>query len=117
MQPLADRIRPLTIDEFFGQDHLVGDAGILRENLNRSFIPSMLLCGPVGVGKSTVGGVITRTLTRPRYSLYADGAGVKRVREVIAKAEKCRILDSGAPLRFIDEIHRFSKSQQDALLK
>lgn len=117
MQPLPDRIRPLTIDDFFGQEHLVGEDGILRGNLKRSFIPSMLLWGPPGVGKTTLAGIIIRTLNRPYYSLSAVDSGVKQVREVISKAEKNRILDSGSPLLFIDEIHRFSKSQQDALLK
>src|SRR5690625_393480 len=117
MQPLADRIRPLTIDEFFGYVHLVGDAGLLGEYLNLSFIPSMLLWVSPGVGNTMLAAIIIRTFNRPHYSLSAVESGVKQVRVVIAKADKNRILDSGSPLLFIDEIHRFSKSQQDALLK
>jgi len=117
MQPLADRIRPLSIDEFYGQEHLVGPEGVLRQNLKKSFIPSMLLWGPPGVGKTTLAGIIIRILDRPHFILSAVDSGVKQIREVIDQAEKSRILDTGSSLLFIDEIHRFSKSQQDALLK
>lgn len=117
MQPLADRIRPASIDEFYGQEHLIGPQGVLRQNLEKSFIPSMLLWGPPGVGKTTLAGIIIRTLERPHFSLSAVDSGVKQIREVIEQAEKSRILNTGSSLLFIDEIHRFSKSQQDALLK
>src|SRR5699024_1428230 len=106
-----------SIDEFYGQEHLVGPEGVLRQNLKKSFIPSMLLWGPPGVGKTTLAGIIIRILDRPHFILSAVDSGVKQIREVIDQAEKSRILDTGSSLLFIDEIHRFSKSQQDALLK
>ncbi len=116
MQPLADRVRPVTLDEFYGQKHLVGEDGIIRKNLSKGFIPSFLLWGPPGVGKTTLAGILAHQLDRPYYTLSAVDSGVKQLREIIEKADKSRILDSGSPLLFIDEIHRFSKSQQDSLL-
>ncbi len=116
MRPLADRIRPQSLEGFFGQDHLVGETGIIRKNLKQGFIPSFILWGPPGVGKTTLAGILAGFLDRPFFTLSAVDSGVKQLREVIDKAEKSRILDSGSPLLFIDEIHRFSKSQQDSLL-
>lgn len=116
MQPLADRVRPLSLDEFYGQKHLVGSEGILRKNIENNFIPSFLLWGPPGVGKTTLAGILAHQLDRPYYSMSAVDSGVKQLREIIEKASKSRILDSASPLLFIDEIHRFSKSQQDSLL-
>lgn len=116
MQPLADRVRPVTLEEFYGQEHLVGVHGIIRKNLAKGFIPSFLLWGPPGVGKTTLAGILAHQLQRPYYSLSAVDSGVKQLREIIEKADKSRILDSASPLLFIDEIHRFSKSQQDSLL-
>lgn len=116
MRPLADRIRPTTLEGFYGQKHLVGSSGIIRKNLNQGFIPSFILWGPPGVGKTTLAGILARLMDRPFFTLSAVDSGVKQLREVIEKADKSRILDSGAPLLFIDEIHRFSKSQQDSLL-
>lgn len=116
MQPLADRIRPTTLEGFYGQEHLVGDSGIIRKNLSRGFIPSFILWGPPGVGKTTLAGILAQQLDRPFFTLSAVDSGVRQLREVIEKADKSRILDSASPLLFIDEIHRFSKSQQDSLL-
>ncbi len=116
MQPLADRIRPIILDEFYGQEHLVGPDGIIRKNLERNFIPSFILWGPPGVGKTTLAGILAEQMDRGFFSLSAVDSGVRQLREVIEKAEKSRILDAGSPLLFIDEIHRFSKSQQDSLL-
>lgn len=116
MQPLADRIRPTTLDGFYGQEHLVGESGIIRKNLFRGFLPSFILWGPPGVGKTTLAGILAQQLDRPYFTLSAVDSGVRQLREVIEKADKSRILDSASPLLFIDEIHRFSKSQQDSLL-
>lgn len=116
MQPLADRIRPTTLEGFYGQKHLVGESGIIRRNLSQGFVPSFILWGPPGVGKTTLAGILARQMERPFFTLSAVDSGVRQLREVIEKADKSRILDSGSPLLFIDEIHRFSKSQQDSLL-
>ena len=110
--PLSERLRPSSLDTFAGQKHLVGSNGILRKMIEAGSIPSMILWGPPGVGKTTLANIIASTLKRPFYVLSAISAGVKEVREII---EKARALSGGAVL-FIDEIHRFSKSQQDALL-
>ncbi len=105
MQPLADRIRPTTLEGFYGQEHLVGDSGIIRKNLSRGFIPSFILWGPPGVGKTTLAGILAQQLDRPFFTLSAVDSGVRQLREVIEKADKSRILDSASPLLFIDEIH------------
>ncbi len=111
MIPLAERIRPKTLDELAGQEHLVGKGSILRNSLERGKISSMILWGPPGTGKTTLAGIIAGTLSTPFFTLSAVNAGVKDVREVIEQARHTR----GAIL-FIDEIHRFNKGQQDALL-
>ncbi|WP_291912821.1 replication-associated recombination protein A [Chitinophaga sp. CB10] len=111
MQPLAERLRPATLDELVGQEHLTGKDSILRKAIEQGRIPSMILWGPPGVGKTTIANIIAHTLNVPFYTLSAISAGVKEVREVIEIARK----QSHAVL-FIDEIHRFNKSQQDALL-
>lgn len=109
--PLAERMRPATLDELVGQEHLTGDNSILRTAINSGKIPSMILWGPPGTGKTTIANVIANTLNVPFFTLSAISAGVKEVREVIQHAQKI----TGAIL-FIDEIHRFNKGQQDALL-
>jgi len=116
MTPLAERLRPRNLDEYIGQTHLVGEGQVLRKALDAGRLPSMILWGPPGVGKTTLAHILATSLDRPFYELSAISAGVKDVREAIAKAQKSRFFNSPAPVLFIDEIHRFSKSQQDALL-
>ena len=117
MLPLAERLRPQTLDEFIGQKHLVGEKAILRQMIESGRIASFILWGPPGVGKTTLAKIIANKLDRPFYTLSAVTSGVKDVREVIEKAKSNRIFtQSGNPILFIDEIHRFSKSQQDSLL-
>ena len=116
MQPLAERLRPRTLEEYVGQEHLVGEGQVLRRAVDSSRLPSMILWGPPGVGKTTLAHILAKSLDRPFFELSAISAGVKDVREAIDKARKQRFFDSAAPVLFIDEIHRFSKSQQDALL-
>jgi len=110
--PLAEQLRPETLDEYLGQDHLVGASAILRKAIESGHVPSMILWGPPGVGKTTLAYIISKQLKRTFYTLSAVSSGVKEVREIIASAEK----SGESPFLFIDEIHRFSKSQQDALL-
>jgi putative ATPase len=115
-QPLAERLRPKTLDAFFGQKHLVGDKSILRQMIESGNIASLIFWGPPGVGKTTLARIIANRLDRPFYSLSAVNSGVKEVREVIEKATKLQLFQKPNPVLFIDEIHRFSKSQQDSLL-
>ncbi len=115
-QPLAERLRPKNLDEYIGQKHLVGENGVLRKTLQSKRIPSMILWGPPGVGKTTLAKIIANELERPFFLLSAINSGVKDIREVISQAKKQRFFSTPTPLLFIDEIHRFSKSQQDALL-
>lgn len=110
--PLAEKLRPGTLDEYLGQEHLVGPGAILRKAIQSGHLPSMILWGPPGTGKTTLAYIMARQLQRQFYTLSAVSSGVKEVREVISLAEKA----GDSPLLFIDEIHRFSKSQQDALL-
>jgi putative ATPase len=117
MQPLAERLRPQTLDDYIGQKHLVGTNAILRQMIESGRIASFILWGPPGVGKTTLAKIIANKLDRPFYTLSAVNAGVKDVREVIEKAKSSRFFSQGGnPILFIDEIHRFSKSQQDSLL-
>ena len=118
MQPLAERLRPQTLDEYIGQKHLVGPKAILRQMIESGHIASFILWGPPGVGKTTLAKIIANRLERPFYTLSAVTSGVKDVREVIEKAKQSRFFNpqGGNPILFIDEIHRFSKSQQDSLL-
>ncbi|MDH6309226.1 putative ATPase [Dysgonomonas sp. PFB1-18] len=115
-QPLAERLRPRTLDEYIGQKHLVGEGAVLRKMIESGRVPSFLLWGPPGVGKTTLAQIIANTLDTPFYTLSAINSGVKDVREVIEQAKKSRFFDTRSPILFIDEIHRFSKSQQDSLL-
>ncbi len=110
--PLAEKLRPVTLDDYLGQQHLVGNGAILRKSVDSGQVPSMILWGPPGVGKTTLASVISHRLMRPFYTLSAVSSGVKDVREVINKARE----SGGSAILFIDEIHRFSKSQQDSLL-
>lgn len=114
--PLAERLRPQTLDDFVGQQHLVGKGSVLRKMIDSGRIPSIILWGPPGVGKTTLANIISNVLEAPFYKLSAINSGVKDVREVIEKASSNRFFSTAAPILFIDEIHRFSKSQQDSLL-
>ena len=114
--PLAERLRPRTLDEYIGQTHLVGKGAVLRRMIDSGRIPSIIFWGPPGVGKTTLANIISHTIKAPFYKLSAVNSGVKDVREVIEKAKSNRFFDTAAPILFIDEIHRFSKSQQDSLL-
>jgi len=116
MKPLAERLRPKTLETYIGQQHLVGERGVLKQTLQSKRIPSMIFWGPPGVGKTTLAKIIALHLERPFYLLSAISSGVKDVREAIANAKKQRFFNTASPILFIDEIHRFSKSQQDALL-
>lgn len=116
-QPLAERMRPTTLDGFVGQKHIIGENAILRKMVDSGRILSFILWGPPGTGKTTLAKIIAHKLNRPFYTLNAVSAGVKDVREVIEKAKSSPLFSTnGSPILFIDEIHRFSKSQQDSLL-
>ena len=114
--PLAERMRPTTLDDYVGQKHLVGRDAILRLAIENGNLPSLILWGPPGVGKTTLAFIISRQLSRPFFSLSAINSGVKDIREVIEKASRLKDQNENLPVLFIDEIHRFSKSQQDSLL-
>lgn len=114
--PLAERMRPVTIADYAGQQHIIGPGAVLRRAIEQNNIPSMILWGPPGVGKTTLAYIISKTLDRPFFSLSAINSGVKDVREVIEKASQLKDFQQEQPILFIDEIHRFSKSQQDSLL-
>lgn len=116
MQPLAERLRPATLDQYIGQEHLVGPNAILRKMIESGNVASFILWGPPGVGKTTLARIIANLSDRPFYALSAVHSSVKDVREVIEKAEKNKLFTPKPPILFIDEIHRFSKSQQDSLL-
>ena len=115
-KPLAERMRPRTLDDYIGQQHLVGPGKVLRKMIDSGVISSFILWGPPGVGKTTLAMIIAEQLKRPFYILSAVSSGVKDVREVIQKAESQRFFNTPNPILFIDEIHRFSKAQQDSLL-
>lgn len=115
-EPLAERLRPRTLDDYVGQEHLVGQGAVLRKMIDSGHISSFILWGPPGVGKTTLAQIVANTLKVPFYTLSAVTSGVKDVREVIEKAKGGRFFNSESPILFIDEIHRFSKSQQDSLL-
>lgn len=116
VQPLAERLRPRTLDDYIGQEHLVGEGAVLRKMIDAGRISSFILWGPPGVGKTTLAQIIAHKLETPFYTLSAVTSGVKDVRDVIEKAQKGRFFNEASPILFIDEIHRFSKSQQDSLL-
>jgi putative ATPase len=115
-EPLAERLRPRTLDDYIGQKHLVGEGAVLRKMIDAGRISSFILWGPPGVGKTTLAQIIANRLKTPFYTLSAVTSGVKDVRDVIEKAQKTRFFNEASPILFIDEIHRFSKSQQDSLL-
>lgn len=114
--PLAERMRPQTLDDYAGQTHLIGPGKPLRRAIEQGLLPSMIFWGPPGVGKTTLANIISHMLKRPFYTLSAINSGVKDVREVIEKAQSQHFFGQNKPVMFIDEIHRFSKSQQDSLL-
>ncbi len=115
-EPLAERLRPRSLDDYVGQQHLVGEGAVLRKMIDAGRISSFILWGPPGVGKTTLAQIIAHRLEVPFYTLSAVTSGVKDVREVIEKAKSGRFFSTASPILFIDEIHRFSKSQQDSLL-
>jgi putative ATPase len=116
LPPLAERMRPKTLDDYVGQQHLVGQGAVLRKAIESGALPSMLFWGPPGVGKTTLAYIISQTQDRPFFSLSAINSGVKDIREVIETATRLKDEGHTLPVLFIDEIHRFSKSQQDSLL-
>lgn len=116
MQPLAERLRPNTLDEYIGQKHLVGQGAVLRRMIDSGHISSFILWGPPGVGKTTLAQIIAHKLETPFYTLSAVTSGVKDVRDIIERAKSNHFFSATSPILFIDEIHRFSKSQQDSLL-
>ena len=115
-QPLAERMRPKNLSEYIGQEHLLGENSVLRKLIEKGRVPSMIFWGGPGIGKTTLANIIANTTKRPFYTLSAINSGVKDVREVIEKAKKQDFFSNDNPILFIDEIHRFSKSQQDSLL-
>ena len=116
MIPLAERLRPTKLNDYIGQKHLVGEGAVLRRAIDSGVLPSLILWGPPGVGKTTLANIIANSLNRPFYSLSAINSGVKDIRDVIDKAKSQAFFGTNNPILFIDEIHRFSKSQQDSLL-
>ncbi len=116
MQPLAERMRPKSLEDYVGQQHLIGEGAVLRRMIDSGKISSFILWGPPGVGKTTLAGIIAEQLRLPFFTLSAISSGVKDIREVLEKAKHSRGFDTQAPILFIDEIHRFSKAQQDSLL-
>ena len=114
--PLAERLRPQSLEDYIGQQHLVGGGGVFRRFIEAGNVPSFILWGPPGVGKTTLAKIVANTLERPFYTLSAVTSGVKEVREVIESAKNQKFFSAKTPLLFIDEIHRFNKSQQDSLL-
>lgn len=116
MQPLAERVRPKHLTDYIGQEHIIGEGSALRNAITQNLLPSLIFWGPPGVGKTTLALIISESLKRPFYSLSAINSGVKDVREVIDKAQQNNFFSQNKPVLFIDEIHRFSKSQQDSLL-
>ncbi len=115
-RPLAERLRPQSLDDLIGQEHLIGKGAVLREGIEKGILPSIILWGPPGVGKTTMAAVIAETLDRPFQTLSAVSSGVKDVREVIEKVRDQGLFGGHNAILFIDEIHRFSKAQQDSLL-
>jgi len=115
-QPLAERLRPASLDDFIGQRHLVGEDAVIRKMIATGLLSSFILWGPPGVGKTTLAKIIANTMNRPFYILSAINSGVKDIRDVIEKAKNNRFFSAQNPILFIDEIHRFSKAQQDSLL-